>query len=185
MQLFSVATGELLKDYGEIHSDTVLGLEFSPDGDRVASASADKTVRLLEVATGDVIRSLEGHTHHVLSVAWKADGQVMASASADQTVKIWDVETGAQRRTISGFPKEVAAISFVAGTGRFATACGDGRVRLYGSADGKRVRSFDVASDFLYTLDVSEDGRWLASGGQSGRVQVWKLDDGTLAHEIR
>ena len=184
VKVFAVDTGQLVRDFGEIHSDSVLGLAFSPNGQSIASSAADKTIRLLDVATGEVTRSLEGHTHHVLSIAWQDDGRSIASASADRTVKVWDAETGEQRQTISGFGKEITALTFVSASNQLATACADGQVRLYDASNGKSIRTFDAGGDFLFTLGVSLDGKTLLAAGQSGVLRVWNVDDAKLLSEL-
>lgn len=184
VKLFSVRTGRLLRDFGEVHSDTVFAAEFSPDGQTLATAGADKAIRLHDLGGEGSMRSLEGHTHHVLSVGWQDNGETLASASADQSVKTWNVETGGQRRTIGGFPKEVTAVEFVAAGNQLVSVCADGQVRVHDSGNGKLLRSFRVSDDFLFALDVTPDGKTLIAGGQTGSVQVWNLAEGKLLHEI-
>ena len=75
---------------------------FSHNGQRLASGSADKTVRLWDTETGALQQTLEGHTNWVHSVAFSHDDRRLASASSDKTVRIWDTETGAQQRTLEG-----------------------------------------------------------------------------------
>ena len=60
-----------------------------PDGQLLASASHDHTVKLWEVASGREVRTLTGHSSNVLAVAFSPDGQLLASASDDNTVKLW------------------------------------------------------------------------------------------------
>jgi tetratricopeptide (TPR) repeat protein len=68
----------------------VSSVAFSPDGQRLASASWDQSVKLWDAVSGQELRTLKGHTNMVSSVAFSPDGQRLASASHDATVKLWD-----------------------------------------------------------------------------------------------
>ncbi|MFG0262282.1 MAG: WD40 repeat domain-containing protein, partial [Novipirellula sp. JB048] len=184
VKIFDVRRGTLLRDFGSVHSDTVLALDFSPDGTTLASASADKTIRLLDIATQTQIRTLEGHTHHVLAVAWKQDGERIVSASADQTLKAWDAQTGQSTRTVSGFPKEISALDFIQATDQVAAAGAHGEVRLVNTSNGAIVRRFNAANDFLYTARVTSDGGKVLASGQNGHLRIWNLADGKLIGEL-
>ena len=79
-----------------------MSVAFSPDGQRLASASHDKTVKIWDTATGKELFALKGHADGVRSVAFSPDGQRLASASDDKTVKIWDSATGKELFALKG-----------------------------------------------------------------------------------
>jgi WD40 repeat protein len=84
------------------HVNSVYAVSFSPDGQLLASASADNTIKLWNPASGAELRSLSGHKDGVLSVAFSPDGRMLASAGRERTVKLWDVASGRQIGTYAG-----------------------------------------------------------------------------------
>jgi hypothetical protein len=77
------------------HTDWVNDVEFSPDGELLASASGDNTVRLWDVASGKQHgEPLKEHTGFVNDVAFSPDGELLATASDDNTVRLWDIWIG-------------------------------------------------------------------------------------------
>ena len=182
IKLWNVADGALVREFAAPHSDAVTALEFSHDGQFLASGATDRFVKVHSVADGKHIKSFEGHTGHVLGVAWQANGRRLSSAGADNAIKVWDVVTGEQQRTIAGLKKEVTAVKFIA-PGEEVIACsGDPTVRIYNAASGGTVREFPGAADFVQA--VAAGPTWLAAGCQDGKLRIWTVADGKLAHTL-
>jgi len=181
IKIWNVADGNLLQAFTNIHSDTVLALDFSPDGQLLASGAADKFMRVLDLASGKVVKTFEGHTHHVMGVSWKCDGRTLASAGADNVVKVWDFTTGERKKNIDGFGKEATSIGFVGFSDQAVVSAGDTQVKLV-KDNGETVRSFAGGSDFMHSATATPDGAWIVAGGQDSVLRIWNGKDGTLVN---
>ena len=82
------------------HTGAVNCVTFMPDGASLVSGSWDKTVKLWDFQTADVIETFFGHTQEVLSVSISADSTTIASGSHDNTICLWSVQAGNCHHTI-------------------------------------------------------------------------------------
>jgi WD40 repeat protein len=160
------------------HRGKVYGLAFSPDGKRLASAGADRTVLLWDVPASQVWATLRGHRGRVYATAFHPDGQTLASIGADRQLRLWDPATGEARSNVRIGRVLAYALAFHP----------DGQTLLLGRADGT-VAIWDLAvgvlktalqrnkrrSSAVYTLALSADGRMLAAGHANGTVTLWDL----------
>ena len=91
IRLWDVAKGELLQEFSTI--GVVESLAFSPDGTLLASGEGytSNAIRLWDLAGGQNLRTLEGHTHAVDNLVFSPDGRLLASGSYDGTLRLWGV----------------------------------------------------------------------------------------------
>ncbi|KAG0021505.1 hypothetical protein BGZ80_002244 [Entomortierella chlamydospora] len=90
----------------------IKSVEYSPRGDQIAYASVKDNVLLLDVETGNVVHSLQGHTDSVWHIVYSLKGDMIASGSNDGTVRVWSTETGQCLVTISGFSQNIKSIAW-------------------------------------------------------------------------
>ena len=127
----------LIKTFNR-HSKTVRSVSCSPDGQRIASGSDDKTVKLWDVSSGELMKTLK-HSDVVNSVSFSPDGKHVASGSDDKTVKVWSVESGECVTTFEGHSGWVTSVSFSADGASIVSGSGDNTVKVWGKKEDKEI----------------------------------------------
>lgn len=154
------------------HTAGVTSVAFTPDGQTLASAALDGTIRLWSVRERRVFRIIVAGGA-LNGIAFAPDGQTVAAGGADATVRLWRVADGALLRVFSGHTA-VQGVAFTPDGALLAAATMDGRVRLWRVADGTLVRRIDTRLRHLTSMALNPDGVRLAVGGEEG-VKQWSV----------
>jgi WD40 repeat protein len=163
-------------------ASTVLRIAFSPEGDTLASASADSKIRLWDTKTGELLQVLTGHTASVLSVAYSPDGQTLASTSYDNTVRLWDAQSGEHRKTLEAHTDAVYQATFSPDGKTIASASKDQTIRLWDAQTGEHQQTLTGHTEAVHTVLFSANGQCLASGSDDKTIRLW---DAQTGHELR
>ncbi|NEQ58914.1 MAG: hypothetical protein F6K53_16555, partial [Moorea sp. SIO4A1] len=166
------------------HTNRVTRFSFSRDSQTLASGSRDKTIKLWNLETGKVIRTLIGHDDSVRSVRFSRDGQTLASGSDDKTIKLWNLETGKVIRTLIGHDDLVFSVSFSPDGQTLASGSEDKTIKLWNLETGKVIRTLIGHDDSVRRVSFSRDGQTLASGSDDNTIKLWNLETGKVIRTL-
>lgn len=153
------------------HEDRLRDVAVSADGLRIASSSADRTLRVWDAETGEILFTFPGHAGWVEGVTFSPDGRFVVSASRDDTVRLWNV---------AGHTGSVNGVAFSRDGTRLATASGDRTVRVWSMESGRPslIRVLSGYDEAVYRVAFSRDGKLLATADFDSEARLWDVASG-------
>ncbi|MCG9132241.1 WD40 repeat domain-containing protein [Candidatus Poribacteria bacterium] len=192
------------------HVGRVLCTLYHPQGAYFVTGSEDKTIKVWNPNTFNVLVNFDANDDAVYSLAYSVEEGVIVSGSADNTVRTWRVTpaegdgeeiavgrdslemTGALVREYNGHQGAVYSVD--AGlvlprragnpAAMIASGSADNSVIIWNIRSGNRYRTFDESTDAVYAVKFSPDGEFAAAGGRDGKVRLWNLRRRALTHEF-
>jgi len=164
----------------------VTGLSLSRDGKILVVAGGDAKIRFVDMTSGEVQRTLNGHTNAIYLAVFNADEKLLASSSRDQTARIWDVSTGRELQKLNGFRCSVKAVAFSPDNQMLAAAGNDGMLKLWDVKTGRELKSLvhinsadiDIS---VYSITFGRDGNKIYAANGDGTISEWDVAAGKEA----
>jgi WD40 repeat protein len=179
--IVNAATGAQLQAL-DSHSEFISALAFSPDSRLLASASHDKTIKIWDVASGQM-KTLSGNPNAILQIAWSPDGKrIYSIASVEKAIRIWDVASGTLVRKIDT-PLYWSSMA-LSPDGKIIATGGE-EIDLWDVETGALIRKMEGGrgergSVSLYAAPSAD--KWIATAGKP--LQLWDGTTGQLARTL-
>ena len=174
------------------HSYSVWSVAASPDGKYLASGSVkiikgkyfwnDDTygeeIIIWDAKSGQILKTLEGHSGGVSSVCWSSDGKYLANGSGDGIIIIWNANSGESLKTLEGHSTYVSSVCWSPDGKYLASGSDDKTLIIWDAKSGQRLRTLKGHSDYVNSVCWSPDGKYLASGSEDNTVIIWDAMSG-------
>lgn len=164
------------------HNDQVSSVAISPNGKSLVSGSEDHSIKIWNLSTGTLIRTLS-HSNGVTDVAISPDGQTLVTSSRDNTVKIWNLSTGTLVLTLS-HSHPVASVAISPDGQTLVSASGNNTIKIWKMSTGILVHTLTGHSSWIGSLAISPDGQTLVSGSWDNTIKIWNLSNRSLKRTI-
>ncbi len=162
-----------------VHKGTVVHAAFSPDGRRIVTASWDKTARVWNAATGQLVATLVGHTARLEHAAFSPDGlRIVTAAGEDRTPRVWNAVDGQLVAALVGHTSIVWHAAFSADGRRIVTASLDKTARVWDAATGQPVATLEGHEFGVQHAAFSPDGRRIVTASNDKTARVWNAANG-------
>jgi serine/threonine protein kinase len=165
------------------HHGFVNTVQFSPDGQMLASGGADRRIKLWNTNTSKIITTFNEHQDSVLAMQFMPNGKILVSAGADQTIRFWDVAQKQLLKTITAHDQSINTLAISP----------DGQLIISGSSDRTvQVRQLGTQQqhtlvghqDRVLAVAISPDGQTIASGAADGMIHLWDVDSKQLINNF-
>ncbi|MBE9213465.1 hypothetical protein IQ247_12435 [Plectonema cf. radiosum LEGE 06105] len=165
----------------EQHSGTIWSLNFDSSGEKLASAGDDKTINLIDVNNGKLLKTFKGHSDAVASVSFSPDQKFLASASYDKTVKLWSLNPP-KLPVLEGHEDRVLSVAWSPNGKILASSSRDNTVKLWqrqSPSAGFETRLYKTLlghSDRVTSVSFHPNSEILASAGYDKTIKLWQRD---------
>ena len=171
----------------------IIGVSCSPDSNTIVSrhnghrnlGPVDNTIRMWDMDTGELLRTLSGHSQNVNAMAFSPENKIIATGSDDHTVRLWDADTGKLLHILSGHTHPVRSVVFSPDSRVIVSGSMDRSLCLWDVNTGYLLHSLTTERfTFSYSVAYSPDGKTIASY-DGFEIVLWDVKTGQILRKFR
>ena len=176
--IWDMATGNRLRAIRAHDGVGCYQVKFTPNGVYFISAGLDKKLKLIEIDTGEEIRSFIGHTDQTLihSINFNSTGDKFITAGGDGTVRVWDIASGLQTERIRAHQGGAYSAKFDPSEKYIVSGGDDFLVKLWDASTGDKVSEFAGHSGGVGDVNITTDLKHIISGSRDGSIRIWNVE---------
>ncbi|KAG2059902.1 WD40 repeat-like protein [Suillus hirtellus] len=174
LRLWNIRKGVMVGEPWKGHDDVVRSIDWSPNGQEIASGSEDGTIRRWNPDTGRQITTIETGHGTIYAVKYSPQGDKFMSGQEDKVICIWSKD-GKLLMEIEGHERQVTSLCWSKDGAHIFSASVDHTIRKWRSIDGKELVVFRGHTNDILSLCLSPDERHLVSASHDYSVRIWDL----------
>ena len=183
------------------HKAKITDVIFTSDGKYLVSASGDKTIRVWDTSTGELVRMLSGqigtgHEGKIYAAALSPDnillavGGYMASFTGNNheevgKIRLINFQTGEVIALLKGHTNVVSKLAFSPDRNRLISGSFDNTARIWNVRTQKTIHVLKGHTDDIYAVAFSPDGNLAVTGSDDDSLKLWNAKSGALIKTLK
>lgn len=155
----------------------------TPDGLHILTASTDRSLRLLDLLSGECIAVLDGHADELTACAITSDGRLAISASTDSTAKLWDLATRRCVGTLDNDERWATSCTVTRDGNHLVVGSDNGVIGIWDLSSQQRLSTLSGHDDYI-TACLTTSSAKIVSASRDGSVRVWDLETTECNHVL-
>ncbi len=148
---------------------------FRPHSYELIVAGMSATIYVWETRSGELVRTLTGHTDWVWSIECSADGRTLYSTGEDRTIRVWDLTDGACQTVIRAHHQRIWTLALAPDGQQLVSGSEDRTIKIWDLYATKCLKTLSGFSNRIEAIAIVADRGWLVSSHQDRMLRIWDL----------
>ncbi|OQA90857.1 MAG: WD domain, G-beta repeat [Elusimicrobia bacterium ADurb.Bin231] len=157
------------------HTKSVPAIVFSPDGQTLASAGFDKTIKIWRINDGKCVKTIPDNSDWVYCLSFSKDGNYLLAGLGDGKIRIWTTSNYSCYKTIEAHKDSIMSAAFLDDSRTFVSGGADNIIKFWDIDDDDCRRRLKGHAGWVKTVAISGDDKFLVSGSADTTIKVWNM----------